>query len=103
MVVPQSLIGEVLRLCYEPGHFSFKRTIAKVADRFYWKNMGKHTLLYCRGCLTGQKRNVGIKHNIGLLQHFIAFKKNELIGIDVLSGVPRSRHGNEYILVITDY
>ena len=50
LVVPQSLIGEVLRLCHKPGHFSFKRTIAKAADRFHWKDMGKYTLLYCTGC-----------------------------------------------------
>ena len=65
--------------------------------------MGKHTLLYCRGCLTCQRRNGGIKHNAGLLQYFVASKKNEMISVDVLSGVPRSKHGNKYILVVSDY
>jgi hypothetical protein len=65
--------------------------------------MKKDVDLFCRSCEICQCRILQRKNVGGGLGKIIATRKNELIGIDLFSGVPVSPEGYKFVLAITDY
>eukprot|EP01125_Pyxidicula_operculata_P002370 TRINITY_DN1224_c0_g1_i35.p1 TRINITY_DN1224_c0_g1~~TRINITY_DN1224_c0_g1_i35.p1 ORF type:complete len:233 (+),score=29.98 TRINITY_DN1224_c0_g1_i35:1227-1925(+) len=94
---------EVIKITYKPSHFSIRRTFSKPRDKFYWKKIYKEVREYTKSCITCQKRNSRTKHCAGELQIIEADDVNDLVGIDILSGIPVSKEGYNNIVVITDY
>src|SRR6185295_10708931 len=83
------------------GHFGVTSTYNKIKEKYYWKGMKNDIEEYIRTCKRCQER--GQQNNKGFLHPIIIEKPWERIGIDFVGPLPRSRKGNKYILVITDY
>ena len=106
IVVPQELVSEVLWLnhdCPTFGHCGFRRTLASINRRFYWKDMYVQTSQYvasCEICVI----NRGFKNNQAPIQKFsrsdYPFQR---IAMDCVGPLPVSNSKNKFILVITDY
>ena len=83
------------------GHFGKDATYNKISTRFWWKGMYKDIENYIRTCDACQRRdNKGGK---GYLNPIKVGKPFERIGIDFVGPLEKTKNGNRYVLVATDY
>ena len=104
-VVPASLRDRVIQLSHKPlsqGHPGKNRLYQTLRERFYWPFMAsdaEHHVATCRTCVqaTGVRRKKQHKTRLfpptGPLQD---------VAMDLLGPLPKTRLGNQYVLVITD-
>ena len=83
------------------GHFGKDATFNKINTRFWWKGMYKDIEEYIRTCDSCQRR--GNKGGSGYLNPIKVGKPFERIGIDFVGPLEKTKKGNKYILVATDY
>jgi hypothetical protein len=83
------------------GHLGTEAVYGKIAERFYWKGMYNDVREYIKRCDTCQRR--GNKGGKGYLNPIEIGEPFERIGLDFVGPLPRTRRGNRYILVMTDY
>ena len=83
------------------GHFGIDATYNKIAERYYWKGMYEDTKEYIKCCDNCQRR--GQKGGKSYLNPIKVGEPFERIGIDFVGPLEKTRRGNRYILVITDY
>lgn len=83
------------------GHFGKDATYNKISTRFWWKGMYKDIEEYVKTCDSCQRR--GNKGGIGYLNPIKVGKPFERIGIDFVGPLEKTKDGNKYILVVTDY
>ena len=107
LVVPVSLRDKVLELGHSSpwaGHLGQNKSWERVAGRFYWPNMYMQLVQYCRSCPQCQMTAPGKKGNRAPLVPLpiieVPFRR---IAMDIVGPLERSRRGNRYILVISDY
>ena len=87
---------------HETGaHFGVETTYDKIAKRYYWKGMYKDIKNYIKYCDACQRR--GQKGGKGNLYPIKVGEPFERIGIDFVGPLERTKEGNKYILVVTDY
>lgn len=84
------------------GHFGEKKTIDKINARVYWPNMTESVKEFIRTCEDCLKNKVPRLKPAGLLHPLPVSRPFQMIGIDTVGTFPTS-HGNNYILVATDY
>src|SRR6266513_4056181 len=83
------------------GHFGKDATHNKISTRFWWKGMYKDIEDYIKRCDSCQRR--GNKGGSGYLNPIKVRRPFERIGIDFVGPLEKTRKGNKYILVATDY
>ena len=83
------------------GHFGIDATYNKIAERYYWKGMYEDTKKYVKFCDNCQRR--GQKGGKSYLNPIEVGEPFERIGIDFVGPLEKTRRGNRYILVTTDY
>ena len=83
------------------GHFGKDTTYEKIKGRYYWEGMYKDIEEYIKTCDACQRR--GQKGGKGYLNPIKVGKPFERIGIDFVGPLMRTKKGNKYILVVTDY
>src|SRR5205823_10317108 len=83
------------------GHFGIDATYNKIAERYYWREMYKDTKEYVKFCNNCQRR--GQKGEKSYLNPIEVGEPFERIGIDFVGPLEKTRRGNRYILVTTDY
>jgi Integrase zinc binding domain/Integrase core domain len=83
------------------GHFGKDATYNKISTRFWWKGMYKDIENYIKTCDACQRR--GNKGGKGYLNPIKVGKPFERIGIDFVGPLEKTKNGNRYILVVTDY
>src|SRR5438874_2594431 len=83
------------------GHFGIDATYNKIAERYYWKGMYEDTKEYVKLCDNCQRR--GQKGEKSYLNPIEVEEPFERIGIDFVEPLEKTRRGNKYILVVTDY
>jgi hypothetical protein len=83
------------------GHFGKDTIYNKISTRFWWKGMYNDIQEYVKTCDSCQRR--GNKGGTGYLNPIKVGKPFERIGIDFVGPLERTKDGNRYILVVTDY
>lgn len=106
-VLPPSLRKEIMYEYHDQktaGHFAFHRTLLNIQKRYYWPNMSKEILEYCKSCMVcakNKKNHVTVRPLLRPID--IANAPFDVITVDHLGPLkPASLQGNKYILVITD-
>eukprot|EP00611_Tribonema_gayanum_P027009 TRINITY_DN6564_c0_g2_i4.p1 TRINITY_DN6564_c0_g2~~TRINITY_DN6564_c0_g2_i4.p1 ORF type:complete len:576 (-),score=37.88 TRINITY_DN6564_c0_g2_i4:1495-3222(-) len=109
LVLPKVLRERVLEECHDGalggGHSGFARTYDKLRRRYFWPGMYSDVFQWVLTCLACQKRKskrdtrVRI-HGFGDIDLQHAF---QLAGFDIVGPFPKTRRGNSYIVVFTDY
>ena len=106
LFVPTSIREEVLRESYYlrlAVHPSGTKMYHDVARQFWWPSMKRDVVAFVSRCLTCQQVKAEHKRPGGLLQPLPILKwKWERIAMDFVTGLPRSRRGNDAIWVIVD-
>ena len=106
LVLPKSLREEVLNAHHDDllgGHCGYLKTYHKIAQWYWWPKMSreiKEWVQHCAICQT-HSRNYGPK--IGELHPIIATRPFEIMGMDILTKLPKTERGMQAIVVFTDY
>lgn len=107
LVVPQGLRHTVLGLAHDSimaGHQGTSRTLARIAEEFFWPGMQSDTKRYVKSCdvcqRTFPKGRVG-KAPLGLMPTIATpFHR---VAIDIVGPItPASSDGNKYVLTLVD-
>ena len=106
LVLPKSCRKTVLEVAHSVplgGHLGRNKTTSQILQRFYWPTMYQDIAKFCRTCEVCQKTcNKGIK-TAPLIPLPVISQPFERIAMDIVGPLPKSNHGNRFVLVICDY
>ena len=105
IVVPKVYRKEVLNLAHDSamaGHLGVNKTYNRILTHFYWPNIRRDVVEYCRSCHTCQvvgKPNQKIP--VAPLQPIPAFEEPfSRVIVDCVGPLPKTKSGNQYLLTI---
>ena len=105
LVIPSSLKDDVLHAHHDlpsAGHQGIARTKARVKERFYWYRIGRDVAMYVSACPVCNKNKKSSRHGKVPMQEYQASEPMERVHINFLGPLPKTAHGNEYVLVMVD-
>lgn len=106
LVVPGAARESVLTLGHSApwaGHLGKHRTFAEIKKHFHWPGLRKDVAQFCKSCPQCQRTSPQIPSRAQLQPLPIISTPFERLGMDIVGPVERSKAGNRYMLVITDY
>jgi transcription initiation factor IIE alpha subunit len=103
-VVRKHEVNDILYNLHEDplaGHFALEETYRRVKIRYYWSQMYEDVRQYVQTCDACQRRGKNKRteplHPIKVGQPF------DRIGMDIVGPLPKTKKGNKYIVVATEY
>ena len=107
LVVPLQCRSTVLQLAHDAptsGHFSHRKTTAKVLDDFYWPGVTSDIVSYCRSCDICQRTSAkGRVKKVPLQKMPVISTPFKRIAIDLIGPlIPPSTEGHRFVLTIVD-
>ena len=97
---------KIMRECHDAplaAHRGISKTVELVLRNFYWPRMHREISDYVRSCVVCQSVKASNQAPAGLLQPLpIPDKKWQVISLDFIGPLKRSRQGNDSILVVVD-
>ena len=85
------------------GHLGRDKTADRITRRFYWPTLFRDVAEYCHRCPECQRTTRGNQRRVPLVPLPIMREPFKRIAMDIVGPLPRSRRGNQYILVVCDY
>lgn len=83
------------------GHFSLDETYRRIKIRYYWPQMFEDVRNYVKTCDECQRR--GKNKRIEPLHPIKVGQPFDRLGMDIVGPLPKTRSGNMYIVVATEY
>lgn len=105
IVVPRTLRKRVLHSSHYPttaGHPGGRRMYYTLRRQYYWPQMSSETYTTARQCDLCAKERIRQQKIASKMKLFPATAPLESVALDLLGPLPRSYHGNNHLLVITD-
>jgi Integrase zinc binding domain len=105
ILVPRSLRPIVLHLEHHTksiGHPGVTKMFATMGQRYFWRNMYKDVEETVRQCIPCAKNRVQERKRVSMMKMFPANEPPEFVAIDILGPLPKTVHGNRFLLVILD-
>lgn len=105
-MVPQVAREVVLTLGHSipwAGHLGKHKTAARIKHYFFWPSLSLEVTQFCRSCPQCQKTLLKGPTREPLQPLPIISVPFERLGMDIVGPVEKSKSGNRYMLVITDY
>lgn len=87
----------------EVMHLGFEKSLARIRQRFYWPKMAKelkHHIQTCSTCKEVKTPSTSVTPQMGEMR--IAEHPWQIVSADFVGPLPRSKQGNQYILVVSD-
>lgn len=106
LVVPQPVRDVVLTLGHSvpwAGHLGKHKTTARLRRHFHWPGLRSDVAQFCRSCPQCQKTSVKCPSRAPLQPLPVIGTPFDRLGMDIVGPVEKSKAGNRYMLVITDY
>ena len=106
IVLPKWYRRRILELAHKitlGGHLGRKKTTLRVMRRFYWPTVFRDVADFCNSCATCQKYRRYNQGRAPMMPLPVVGVPFQLIAMDIVGPLPRSRSGNRYILVVCDY
>jgi hypothetical protein len=106
LVIPNCLIEKILGLYHDSHllvHLAQKRLFDVIRKRFYWNGMHRDCCDWVAACTSCFKHKANQPLSHGLLIPILSSKPFELLGMDILGPLKRSKNGYKYILVCVDH
>ena len=85
------------------GHLRINRTVARIAEYFYWPALRKITANNICRCLTCELFKLPKENTLAKLQPIKSTKTFEITEINFIGPMPETTNGNRYILSIVDH
>jgi RNase H-like domain found in reverse transcriptase/Reverse transcriptase (RNA-dependent DNA polymerase)/Integrase zinc binding domain/Integrase core domain/Chromo (CHRromatin Organisation MOdifier) domain/Retroviral aspartyl protease len=105
IVIPVSLQPRLLHVEHFPrtaGHPGVSRMFRSLRRRYFWRNMSTDISETVRRCVTCAKNRISERKRTSFLKLFPASEPLEYVSLDILGPLPKTEHGNRFLLVITD-
>ena len=106
LVVPSSMRDTILEESHAGslgGHLGEDRTLGRVREKFFWPGYAEQVRQWCRTCVRCATRKNPSKTRHGALQSVRTGYPMQMVATDIMGPLPPSKHGNRYILVVSDY
>lgn len=107
MVVPKNHRQEIIAGAHDPptsGHTGVFKTFARIVEKYYWPKMRKDVANFVSKCRICSMHKVSQDRPVDkMVSHNKAERPWEIISTDLMGPLPRSKQGNSFILVVTDY
>jgi hypothetical protein len=85
------------------GHMGINKTMELLKRNYFWPRMHRHVIKYVNTCSKCQRNKSINRASNGLLQPLpIPTRRWQVITIDFIGPLPRTRNGYDYILVVVD-
>lgn len=94
---------DFIREAHDSSHFGRFKTLKKLQEKYYWPAMEENVRRYCQGCDTCKATkhpNTNRKPLMG--KQKVASVPWQIISVDFVGPLPRSKNGNSVLLVVTD-
>ena len=106
LVLPQKCRNKVLSLAHESvlaGHFSHKKTKAKIFAHFFWPGASTDIRNFCKSCDKCQRLNMRCQPPVALTITPVISEPFARVNIDLVGPLdPPSSNGHRYILTMID-
>lgn len=105
ILVPLALRPRVLYLEHHPksvGHPGVTKMFRSMRKYYFWRNMYRAIEDTVRGCEHCARNNVQERTRVNHMKLFPANEPLEFVAIDILGPLPKTAHGNRFLLVISD-
>ena len=106
LVVPKKVRELVLKLGHSipwAGHLGRQKTLSRISRHFFWPGMNKEVANYCRSCPECQQTASKGPPKVPLEPLPIVGVPFEQLAMDVVGPLEKSKAGNRFLLVMTDY
>lgn len=84
------------------GHMGVAKTLARVYEVFYWPGLSRDVASYVSECIACQRHKHSNQLPAGLLKPLPIVGKGEMLTMDFVGELPRSKRGMNAILVVVD-
>lgn len=84
------------------GHVGVTKTLSRLTNSYYWPGMSRDVTHHVGTCMDCQRNKSSNQLPAGLLKPLPITKKGEMITLDFIGPLPRSRRQMDYILVVVD-
>ena len=102
-VVPPLLHQRVLRACHEEtAHMSPAETARRAVMTWHWRGITEDAMEFARRCWSCQERKGPSRNRILPVASLFSDKRNQLVSVDIMSGLPLSQGGAQYVLGACD-
>eukprot|EP00253_Pinus_taeda_P012179 PITA_12179 len=99
----KSLIMDEFHINHYAGHPGYQKMMTAIRKEYFWPGMKKDIVEYLARCLECQQIKAEHQHPAGLLQPLpIPEWKWEIISMDFITGLPRTKKNNDSIMVVVD-
>lgn len=107
IVVPTANRKQILSMFHDlptSAHLGVFKTLARISQLYYWPHMKNSVVKFVRKCVICATCKTDNLPQAGLMGNYRNIKHPfQLISADLLGPYPRSRLGNQYVLVVTDW
>ena len=106
LVLPRCYQEQVIKLAHSvpiAGHLGKDKTIQRILGRFYWPTVHRDVKKYCQECAECQLRPKYKGARAPMMPLPILGEPFTRMAMDIVGPLPKTKHGNQYILVICDY
>eukprot|EP00253_Pinus_taeda_P017334 PITA_17334 len=99
----KSLIMDEFHISHYAGHPGYQKMMKAIRKEYFWPGMKKDVVEYLAQCLECQQIKAEHQHPAGLLQPLpIPQWKWEIISMDFITGLPKTKKNNDSIMVVVD-
>ena len=85
------------------AHLGEQKTLSRLKERFYWPGHYNDVTDWCKRCVVCSRRKSPVPRNQAALQPVKAGYPLQIVATDILGPLPKSKNGNVYVLVASDY
>ncbi len=101
IVVPKHLRKNIFELYHDMNNHS--RSYEKIKEKFFWLNLEDEIIELSNSCLVCQKTKKPNQRVRAPLKPIVVTRPFQLLGIDAIVGLPKSKYGNVCIILLIDY
>lgn len=107
IVVPSPNRPEIFQMYHDDataGHFGISKTLNRILELYYWPNIRQDVYRYVKKCtICGSSKSSNLPR-AGLMGSYREINfPFQLVSADLLGPYPRSKNGNQYLLVVVDW
>ena len=105
VVIPKDLVSRILYMEHYPpsaGHPGAHRMFQTIRRTFFWPRIAEDVYETVRMCDVCARNRIAEKRKTNPLKLFPAKGPLESVAMDILGPLPRTKHGNRFLLVIAD-
>ena len=107
LVIPKSIVPEVLHWCHESpltgAHFGIAKVYDKISNKYFWQGMYRDTKFFINSCPSCGTRKLLTTKNKAPLIPFPAYEPWQKVCLDLHGPMPASRsNGHKFILCVID-